>query len=195
MSLGGWRKKNLFVYGPEVKREIVIKPRQHSSLSKHRLYLWITKQVPWAGGRYIHYQSLLRSARREGSMNSARRAKSQSELRHAESTKNTKRTHLVIHKRRRSARKGGCSLNMSRSQDKSKILQLFLPSQLRRRILNLSNIYIQQYIEGQKLKRKGMGLQVQFSGKQILGQRLTLGYAFRTNTAEGQQNRTEGETK
>lgn len=38
-EFGGWRKKNIFVYGPEVKREIVIKPRQYFSVSKHRLYL------------------------------------------------------------------------------------------------------------------------------------------------------------
>lgn len=44
--------------------------------------------------------------------------------------------------------------------------------------------------------RMGMVLWVQFPGKQTLGQRLTLGYAFRTDPDEGigQQNRTEGET-
>lgn len=150
-ELGGWRKKNLFVYGPEVKREIVIKPRQYFSVSKHRLYLWIIKQVPWAGGLYIHYHSLLRSARHEGSMNSARRAKSQSELRHAESTKNTKRTHLVIHKRR-SARKGAAHQMWAGHRIKAKCLNFFCLHNWQEGS-STSQIYSQQYMERQKLKR------------------------------------------
>lgn len=150
-EFGGWRKKNLVVYGAEVKREIVIKPRQHFSLSKHRLYLWITEQVPWAGGLHLHYQSLVRSARPEGSVNSARRAKSQSELRHAESTKNTKRTHLVIHKRN-SARKGAAHQMWAGHRIKAKCFNFFCLHSWEEGS-STPRLYSQQYIEGQKLKR------------------------------------------